>query len=222
MFCGMVEGLGSVVSLEGPLRRDGQGPLIHRLSIRAAALFADLRPGASVAVNGVCLTLVAHKSECAEFDVVIETMRCTNLGRIRSGDPVNLERSLRPVDRIDGHFMQGHVDATGVLERIERQGGEHKLWVTTEDGAMRYVIPKGAIALDGVSLTVVDVRAGCFSVVLIPTTLERTTFGKRREGDSLNIETDIISRTVVHTLQQMSLGGDESLRQRLADSGFLT
>ena len=221
MFSGIVEGTGSVASLDGPQRRNAQSPLIHRLSIRATDLLADVQPGASVAVNGVCLTLVEHKSECAEFDVVAETMRRTNLGRIRRGDPVNLERSLRPLDRIDGHIMQGHVDATGILDRIERQGGEHKLWITTDDGAMRYVIPKGSIALDGVSLTVVDVRDGRFSVVLIPTTLERTTFGKRREGDSLNIETDIISRTVVHTLQRMSPGEDESLRQRLIDGGFV-
>lgn len=222
MFSGIVEGTGSVVSLDGPQRRDAQGPLIHRLSIRAAELLADAQTGASVAVNGVCLTLAEHKSEYAEFDVVVETMRQTTLGRIRPGDSVNLEQSLRPLDRIGGHFMQGHVDAIGVLDRIERQGGEYKLWVTTDDGAMRYVIPKGSIALDGVSLTVVDVQAGRFSVVLIPTTLERTTFGKRREGDSLNIETDIISRTLVHALEQMSSGGDESLRQRLIDGGFVT
>lgn len=222
MFSGIIEGGGVVVSLSSAQRRTGQGPLIQELSIRTAGLLADTQPGASVAINGVCLTLVEHQADRAVFDVVVETIRRTNLGRLQVGQAVNLERSLRPTDRIDGHFVQGHVDATGVIERIERQGGEHKLWIATDESAMRCIIPKGSIALDGVSLTVVDVQGGRFSVVLIPTTLERTTFGARREGDAVNIETDVISRTVVHFLRKMPRGSDESLRKRLSESGFMS
>ena len=222
MFSGIVEGAGVVVSLSAAQRPVGQGPLIQKLSIRAADLLADTQPGASVAINGVCLTLVEHQADRAVFDVVVETIRRTTLRRLQVGQAVNLERSLRPTDRIDGHFVQGHIDATGVIERIQRQGGEHKLWITTDGGAMQYIIPKGSIALDGVSLTVVDVETSRFSVVLIPTTLERTTFGARREGEAVNIETDVISRTVVHLLRNMPPGNEESLRKRLRESGFMS
>lgn len=223
MFAGIVESVGKVVSFHPAGSAAANAPEVRSLQVDAGGLTGGLQAGASVAINGVCLTLVTHSGGSARFDVVVETLRRSNLGRLRQGDGVNLERSLSPSDRIDGHFVQGHIDAVGGVQRIERGGGEWKLWVATDADAMRYVIPKGSIALDGVSLTVVDVNDGRFSVVLIPTTLERTTLGKRREGDTLNIETDIIARTIVARLEAMGLTPSRStLQDQLTDAGFLS
>lgn len=191
MFSGIVECLGRVERLDSP------SGAVTRLTLAARDYFSELSPGASVAVNGACLTLCAGSGAHGEFDVVPETLRRTNLGGLRCGDEVNLERSLRVGDRIDGHFVQGHVDGLGTVESVERDGGEWKLWVCSEQAVAGMLVRKGSVTLDGVSLTIVDVQSQRFSVVLIPTTLERTTLGRRSAGDRINIETDVLARLLV-------------------------
>jgi riboflavin synthase len=194
MFAGIVEALGRVVRVGAAPRRDPSGAQAHCLAVHLGALLADLQPGASVAINGVCLTLTERGGPVGSFDVVPETWRNTTLHTLNVGD------------RIDGHFVQGHVDGIGVVERVERAASEWKLWILTDPALMPCIIRKGSIALDGTSLTVVDAERTRFSVVLIPTTLERTVLGQRRPGDPINIETDILARLVVSRLAAAGLG----------------
>lgn len=198
MFTGIIEAIGRVVAVAPAARTEAGGGF--RLEIDGDGLFAELAPGASVAVNGACLTLTSARGAVASFDVVPETWRNTNLRLLRPGDEVNLERSLRVGDRLDGHFVQGHVDALGTVARRDRAGGEHRLWVRPPAAALPLLVRKGSVALDGVSLTIADVAGDAFSVALIPTTLERTVLGRRRPGDLVNIETDILARLVLGRL----------------------
>lgn len=230
MFAGIVERVCRVVSV----RRsggDGDGPDARpqsavRLEIELRDLLDGLPLGASVAINGVCLTLAEHRGSIGGFDVVPETWRLTNLRTLQSGHRVNAERALRVGDRIDGHFVQGHVDGLGKIDRIERGGGEYKVWVAAADELMPYIVRKGSIALDGISLTVAEVDGNRFSVALIPTTLERTILDGRQAGDLINIETDILARLVVSRLEAFVSGkgsrsGDGLTWERLQESGFL-
>ncbi|UDY36210.1 riboflavin synthase [Dermatobacter hominis] len=178
MFTGIVEELGSVESLEGP-----------RLRIRAATVLDDVTMGASTAVNGVCLTVVAWGDDWWEADVSDETFARTSLGSLQPGDPVNLERPVRLEDRLGGHLVQGHVDAVG--EVVEPAPD---LRVRMPDGLLRYVVEKGSITVDGVSLTVVDVLDDGFTVALIPHTAEVTTLGHRGPGDPVNLEVDVMAK----------------------------
>jgi riboflavin synthase len=154
----------------------------------------ELEKGDSIAVNGVCLTAVEINGNSFEADVMEETLRLTALGELGEGDPVNLELALRVGDRLGGHFVQGHVDGTGTIESIEQREHSRVVRVRAEPELLRYIARKGSIAIDGVSLTVVDVDDTGFSVSLIPETLERTTLGQAREGDAVNLEVDIFAR----------------------------
>lgn len=213
MFTGIIEHLGSVTAV----RPTAGG---KRLSIDAGPCAADLKPGASLAVNGVCLTVVTLDGSAASFDVIAETLRCSNLGALSVGDGVNLERSLRAGDRIDGHFVLGHVDGTAVVDRRDAGDAEFKLWLRPAAALLPYIVPKGGIALDGISLTIADVTDDRFSVALIPTTLERTTLGHRRPGDAINVESDLLARIVVHQLRRAD-GGRGVDMALLAEHGFL-
>lgn len=160
------------------------------------------QPGESIAVSGCCLTLVGPPSDgTLGFDVVAETLGKTTLGGLRPGDAVNLERSLRASDLIGGHLVQGHVDGVGVVERVA-EGGERRVTIRPPTALMRYMIPKGSVAIDGVSLTIAETRpdAGVIEIALIPVTLERTTLGALRPGDRVNVESDAITKTVVHAV----------------------
>ena len=202
MFTGIIQALGTVARLDSSPRAHSNGALAHRLEIDLGPLADGLELGASVAINGVCLTLAERRGHVGRFDVVPETWNRTTLRDLHRGDPVHLERSLRVGDPLDGHFVQGHVDGTGTIERIERAEGAWKLWIATEPALMPFIAPKGSIAIDGTSLTLVDVAENRFSVVLVPTTLARTTFARRKPGDRVNIETDILARQVIRSLQQ--------------------
>lgn len=193
MFTGIVQHVGLVRHVDAS-PRGGTSPA-HRLDIELGPLAEGLALGASVAVNGACLTLVQARGPLGTFDAVAETWRRTALADLRVGARVNLERSLRVGDPLDGHFVQGHVDGVGVVDRIDRSG-QWKLWVRCDAGVLVDLVEKGAVALDGVSLTLIDVESARFSVALIPATLERTTLGDRRPGDRVNIETDILARIV--------------------------
>ncbi len=175
MFTGIVDRMGRVV-------RPGRRFVVD-------TGWKDLRPGESVAVNGVCLTVVRAPEGRAEFDVVRETMRRTNLGDLRRGDRVNLERALRLGDRLSGHIVQGHVDGTGV---VRRTGATFRV----ETPLARQLVTKGSVAIDGVSLTVVDVEPDSFTIALIPTTLRITNLGRRRKGQRVNIELDVLAKYV--------------------------
>jgi riboflavin synthase len=167
-----------------------------RLAVRTP-LAAELERGDSIAVNGVCLPAVAIRDDRFEADVMEETLSRSSLGRLSHGDNVNLELALRVGDRLGGHFVQGHVDATGRIERIEQREHSRIVRVAAPPDILRYVVEKGSIAIDGVSLTVVDVDDEGFSVSLIPETLERTTLGSAREGDPVNLEVDMLAKYAV-------------------------
>lgn len=205
MFAGIIERVGKVVSAASAPRTRVGGAQAHPLVIELGALADGLALGASVAVNGVCLTLAGLDRENGTFDVVPETWSRSTLRALAAGDPVNLERSLRMGAPIDGHLVQGHVEGVGTVDRIDRGGGQWKLWVRVPAGLMAAIIPKGSIAIDGTSLTVVDVLADRCSVALVPTTLERTVLGSRAPGSPVNIETDLLARTVIQRLENLGL-----------------
>jgi len=184
MFTGIVEELGTVVSREGP-----------RLRIAAKAVLDDVELGASIAVNGTCLTVVDLGEGWWEADVVDETFSRTALGALAPGDPVNLERSVRVSDRLGGHLVQGHVDGIG---RVVTPSPD--LRVTVPHDLLRYVVEKGSITIDGVSLTVAALHDDGLSVALIPHTAEVTTLGRRAPGDAVNLEVDVTAKHVERLL----------------------
>ena len=194
MFTGIVEELGSVASLDGP-----------RLRLTAAKVLGDVQMGASIAVNGCCLTVVAWGDDWWEADVSDETFRRTSLGSLRPGDPVNLERPVRLEDRLGGHLVQGHVDAVGTVAAQVPD-----LRVTMPEGLTRYVVEKGSITVDGVSLTVVDALADGFTVAVIPHTAEVTTLGRRAVGDPVNLEVDVMAKYAEKLLAGFVPAGDDT------------
>jgi riboflavin synthase len=188
MFTGLIQQLGTLTSLEG-----------GRLDV-TAALAGELAVGDSIAVNGVCLTATAVTPASFTADVMEETLRRTGLGTLAPGDPVNLELPLRPVDRLGGHFVQGHVDGVGAVAAVVDEGFSRVVEIEADPGLMRYVVEKGSIAVDGVSLTVASLGEGTFGVSLIPETLERTTLGRASPGDSVNLEVDVLAKYVERLL----------------------
>jgi riboflavin synthase len=193
MFTGIIEELGIVEAVEP------QGDAL-RLSIRAATVLDDVRLGDSIAVNGCCLTVAAVDERVWTADVMQETLDKTSLLGARPGDPVNLERAVTAGTRLGGHIVQGHVDGVGTV--LRRSPSEH--WETVEfslpDTLSRYLVAKGSITVDGVSLTVVEAGAASFTVSLIPETLARTTLGFRAPGDRVNLEVDVIAKYVERLL----------------------
>jgi riboflavin synthase len=184
MFTGIVEELGTVARREGP-----------RLRIAAAVVTSDAGIGDSIAVNGTCLTVVTLGDGWWEADVVDETYSRTALGGLDPGDPVNLERPVRVSDRLGGHLVQGHVDGVGTVVTPAPD-----LRVTVPDGLLRYVVEKGSITIDGVSLTVAAVHDDGLSVAIIPHTAEVTTLGRRGPGDAVNLEVDVTAKHVERLL----------------------
>ncbi len=170
-------------------------------------------------MSGVCLTVASALDGTLEFDVIRETLETSTLEHRRVGDRVNLERSLRVGDRLDGHFVQGHVDGIARVARVQSSAMEWAVWIEPEAPLLSYVIPKGSVAVDGVSLTIATVDRSLFSVALIPTTLERTTLPSLKVDDRVNIETDIIVRAVVHHLLGVSSSGGLTL-DALREAGF--
>jgi riboflavin synthase len=189
VFTGIVEELGEVVALE----REGDSA---RLTVRGPLVVSDAVHGASIAVNGVCLTVTDVKGDAFTVDVMKETLGRSSLAALAPGSPVNLERPVRPSDRLGGHIVQGHVD--GVGEIVSREPGDR--WDVVTIGLpkdlARYVVEKGSITVDGISLTVVEARDDAFTVALIPTTLELTTLGRKRPGDPVNLEVDVVAKYV--------------------------
>jgi riboflavin synthase len=197
VFTGIVEELGELVG------RD-ERPDAARLAVRGPLACSDARPGDSIAVNGVCLTVVDVEGEVFTANVIGETLRRSSLGLARTGDWLNLERAAKLGHRLGGHLVQGHVDGTGTVRSrtTARNAPPHDVsqgelvWIGMPAGLARYVVEKGSIAVDGVSLTVIEAGSEEFSVGLIPTTRELTTLGLRRPGELVNLEVDVIAKYV--------------------------
>jgi riboflavin synthase len=189
MFTGLIEEIGTIRDIA-----DSSGS--RRLTIGASKVLDDLAIGDSIAVQGVCQTVVERGSDWFRVVAVEETLRKTTLGRLAVGDGVNLERAVRPTTRLGGHIVTGHVEAIGRIVMLEHSGTERQVWVECPVEKMRYVVPLGSIALDGISLTVARADSDRFMVAIIPHTWQQTTLQFRHVGDDVNLEFDIIAKYV--------------------------
>jgi riboflavin synthase len=199
MFTGLIEVLGTVQRIDA----DGAG---QNLVVAAPKLASELTIGDSVAVNGACLTVVERDDRTCRFHVRPETLTRTNLGELAAGDRVNLERSLRLSDRLGGHLVQGHVDGLGRIAERRRQGDWETVWFSCPPQLAAQMVSKGSVAVDGISLTLVDVTADRFSVALIPHTLASTTLGFKQPGAAVNLETDLLAKYAWKCLQHFAGG----------------
>ncbi len=200
MFTGIVEELGVVKAL----RRDAGAA---RLTISASTVLESTAIGDSICVNGVCLTVVEMNRGDFSADVAVETLKVTNLGELKIGAQVNLERALQLSARIGGHLVSGHVDAVGRIREKREEGNGWRIFIDAPASVLRYVIKKGSIAVDGISLTVADVDAAGFSIAMIPHTAKLTTLGFKKAGDGVNLESDIIGKYVERLLSGRVEGG---------------
>lgn len=200
MFTGIVESVARVAAIEP------QGEKT-RLVLEAPAITGGLPLGASVAVNGACLTVVAVEGGRVAFEAVRETLEKTSLGDLRAGSRVNVERAMRADGRLDGHIVQGHVDATGRVRALERRADDVRLFVACDAAFADLLVPKGSIAVDGVSLTLVGVEADGFDVALIPHTLGATNLADRAPGDRVNLEADVLGKYVRKYLERIGAVG---------------
>lgn len=210
MFTGIIEEIGTV-------ERVTSGAKSCRLTIKADKIFDDLKIGDSVAVNGVCLTADELAKPYFTADVMPETMRRTSFAGLAKGSRVNLERAMQLNGRFGGHIVSGHIDGTGTIVSMVREDNAVWIWIAAEQEIMRYIIEKGSAALDGVSLTVAEVKRDRFAVSLIPHTAEQTTLLSKKTGDKINIENDIIGK-YVEKLSQQKNGG--ITREFLEQYGF--
>ena len=196
MFAGIVQGIRKISAVE-----DIEGG--RRLRIQLEDLAEKLQQGASVAVNGVCLTAIKIEVGSAEFDIIQESLDRSNLGTLVIGDSVDIERACYFGDEVGGHQVTGHIDCTGKIDEIRKTPNNRDIVVYCEEEWGRYLIPKGWIAIDGVSLTVVDVGNNWFSISLIPETLKQTVLGKKTKGDIVNLEFDHTTKVIVRTVERM-------------------
>ena len=200
MFTGLVEAVGTVVDF----RRTGD---VFRLSMDCPQFASELFSGQSVAVSGACLSVVALRGSVFDVEMMPETVTKTRFSSISKGDRVNLERAMKLDSRLEGHLVLGHVDGTAVLETLSGSTQTRKAWFHTSNDVARLIVAKGSVAIDGVSLTVIDVEASRFSIGLIPTTLENCTLGELKSGESVNVETDIVGKYVERLLGSKKPGG---------------
>jgi len=211
MFTGIIEQVGVVASFI-------RGQQSAKLMIAAAKIFDDLKVGDSVAVNGSCLTVTHERRGFAEFDLSAETLKKTTLGDLRIGDKVNLERALLVSGRLGGHLVTGHIDGLGeIRSKVARAEGV-ELQLSVPSDLLRYLVTKGSIAVDGVSLTVADSYDGLFSVAIVPQTLKATNLAQRSVGDRVNLEVDILSKYIEKHLRDEPRGITDETMMRV---GFL-
>jgi len=193
MFTGIVEGIGKIEKISKNTTNRSAIQMIVNLGKHAKGL----KIGQSVALNGVCLTATKLSKSSCIFEMIEETTLKTDLGNLKPGDIVNIERSLKTGDRLEGHFVLGHVDGVGIIKKIQNKPKEVQVWFEIPKKLSKYVVKKGSIAIDGISLTVVDVKNNLASVCLIPHTMEITNFKTKNVGDKLNIETDILGKYIL-------------------------
>ncbi|MDA8171280.1 MAG: riboflavin synthase [Nitrospiraceae bacterium] len=219
MFTGLIRELGAVAHL----RRVASGA---RLAVAAPLVSKGSALGASVAVNGVCLTVTDARGDVLEFDISSETLRSTDLGGLKPGEKVNLEPALLAQDALGGHLVSGHVDGVGKIRSKTETGEAWKVEIEAPPSVLRYLVPKGSVAVDGISLTVVDVLPEAFTVVIIPHTARNTTIGFKTPPSPVNLEADIIGKYVAKFLGgpgggKPSAGGAGLTMESLIDSGFI-
>lgn len=211
MFTGIIENLATVIKLS--LKAGGATLL---LDIRS---FGDgLKLGESIAINGVCLTVKEIKGDVGGFDVSSETLKKTTLGKLRNAEKVNIERALKVGDRLGGHFVTGHVDGIGTVKEKKQASEQCTMSFSVENKFTDMMIEKGSVAVDGISLTIVNLADGAFSVALIPYTLSSTTLGLKKVGDEVNIEIDMMGKWVEKILKKEDVGG--MTREQLTEQGF--
>jgi riboflavin synthase len=215
MFTGIVREIGVVKAVQ----RAGGG---MRLTVQASAALEGARADDSISVNGACLTVEKVEGGAFQASLTSETLQRTTLGRLRPGDRVNLEPALRAGEPMGGHTVQGHVDGVGAVIEIVRSDGSATMAFALPAELRPYLVPKGSVAVDGVSLTVVEVRPAAFSVALVRHTLEHTTLGERKPGDAVNIEADVLAKYVESLLAARGGGGRRPLTlDRLGEEGYL-
>lgn len=214
MFTGIVEDKGRVVRVESK----GRG---RRLILQIPHKLTDIQPGDSININGVCLTVTEKKEELFQFDLSEETITKSTLGGLREGDSVNLERALRFTDRLGGHIVTGHIDGIGTVVDQRRDGEFIHLTVKLPREVLPYVVPKGSIAIDGVSLTVNQLREDEVQISIIPFTLERTNLIEKKVGDRVNIEADILGKYVESILRQREKESKGLSLSFLKEHGFI-
>jgi len=221
MFTGIIEGSGRIAAIQST----GQG---DRLTVEAEYSLSQSKIGDSISVNGACLTAVRIDDRRFEVDVSPETLKTTIFDRAKVGDRVNLERAMRFSDRIDGHLVSGHIDGTGVVKRREMQGNAIVVTIEAAESLTRYMIAKGSVAIDGISLTINSCEPGSFSVSIIPHTAKMTTISIKKQGDRVNIETDMIGKYVERFLtgtgspdNARTSGGPTIDREYLIKTGFM-
>ena len=213
MFTGLIEDMGAVASFR-------RGHTAAVLGISTTLPVHEIALGDSVAVNGICLTVTAHSGTVLSFDVSPETISKSTFASLRTGDRVNLERALRLGDRLGGHLVTGHVDCCGMLLKTEHVSGYHILTFTLPAGFSRYLVQKGSVAIDGISLTVNEVSGEGFTVTIIPHSFGKTTLAKLKPGGRVNIETDILGKYIERLAQPIRSGTGLSM-QTLAENGFV-
>ena len=190
MFTGIIEELGTVISIK-------RHPKGARFTIQANEVLNDTRVGDSISVNGCCLTIVNKTTHEWECDLVEETLNRTNFKDLKEGEKVNLERAVRFQDRINGHIVQGHIDGTGkIIDKDHLTDGSYWLSISASPNLLRYIVTKGSIALDGVSLTIADLKNDSFSIAIIPHTAQATTLGFKQIGGEVNIEVDLLAKYI--------------------------
>lgn len=195
MFSGIVEDLRTVKKIRA--KKD-----FSRISIDLGLLTKDAKIGDSISVNGACLTIIEIKNTIASFDIMHETLKKTNLSDLKIGDKVNIEKSLKIGGRLDGHFVLGHVDGTGIIEKKIIRGDNCTIWISLPKNLEYGLIPKGSIAVDGISLTMVDIKDNKFSIALIPHTSKVTTLGFKDKGDKVNIEIDYLGKWIKKLVEE--------------------
>jgi riboflavin synthase len=229
MFTGLVEHVGTIESIDlcdiGPQLDSGVARADHigaRIRVHAGPLAKGLAKSGSIAVNGCCLTAMDIKGKSFAADLSSETLRRTNLGELKPGAPVNLERPLTAQKELGGHFVQGHVDGVGRVARLEPEGASWWFGVRVPEQLARYVAMKGSIALDGISLTVASWRDGVVETAIIPFTFDHTNLSSLKVGDAVNIECDILAKYVERMIEARRLIGETSrlTMARLIEEGF--
>jgi len=213
MFTGLIETICTVKVV----RRSGGGLL---LTIDLDKIANDSKIGDSIAINGVCLTIAKLEGSLASFDLSAETLSKSALGKLKPSSEVNVERALKPTDRFGGHFVQGHIDGTATIETIDRRGEFADIKFAAETELLESMVVKGSVAIDGISLTITNIDRNSFSVAIIPETLKKTTLGKAKIGDCVNIETDIIVKTIKRQLEKILPKKQTLTAEKLRELGF--